>query len=340
MKDIKSLPIIRLPESNSSKPGLFIVNEEKFYQIQSIQSKSQSQSWFLKSNSIGDSLNSIKDQVISKNAGRILLVIPIDPIFVILNLFLQSFDINSSMNQNYEELEELIEKLLSAWKFSKDEPDQEETKPTISDLNIFQTFLTQNLSNIRKVTEVLVLDVEEGEGEKGKELYRFSVKKVKELLKGLVEKISISSESNDQVSFWNEILLENGWKEVYETNEDLKPKINQMIALRILESYVPTSLYKDLQKDYNFQEIETLIKSKNESKQETLNPNFTEFIGLKSNSTTSKSKSNSTTNPKKKKITSNENQPKVSGMKSLSSFWKPSSSSSKDTSKKQDESSK
>jgi hypothetical protein len=159
----------------------------------------------------------------TNTAGRILLVIPIDPIFVILNLFLQSFDINSSMNQNYEELEELIEKLLSAWKFSKDEPDQEETKPTISDLNIFQTFLTQNLSNIRKVTEVLVLDVEEGEGEKGKELYRFSVKKVKELLKGLVEKISISSESNDQVSFWNEILLENGWKEVYETNEDLKP---------------------------------------------------------------------------------------------------------------------
>ncbi|EGF98649.1 uncharacterized protein MELLADRAFT_69142 [Melampsora larici-populina 98AG31] len=153
----------------------------------------------------------------------------------------------------------------------------------------------------------------------------------------MIKKISISStESTHQETFWNEVLVENGWNEIYQTNEDLKQKINQMISLRLLESYLPISLYKELQNDYDFEEIEKTLKSIKDSKQESSNTNFNEFIGLKPNS----KPTTSTTTTKKKKVSSNENQPKLTGMKTLSSFWKPSSSSSKDTSKKQDEASK
>ncbi|KAH9815500.1 hypothetical protein DFH28DRAFT_1126249 [Melampsora americana] len=330
LKEIKSISILRLPQSNSSKPGLFIIHQSKLYQIQSIQSKAnhQHQSWFLKSKSINetDETDLIKDQVISKNAGRILFVTPLNPIYLILNLISQSISsnqfIHSNLNQTFLEIEELIERLLSNWSFKEESSSEEESKPSLTDLNRFQTFLLQNKTYLNSFTDQLIIN---DETPSQKELYKLSLKKIHQASQTLMNQILISFK-NDQIdpNLLNSILIENHWFEIYKTNQpDLNHKLHQMISLKLLETYLPICLHQELSNQFDFNELYLIINSNQVKKDALSNPSQHEFIGLKSNSHTSKSIS--TSERKKKKISINEQPSKPTGMKPLSSFWKPSS---------------
>jgi len=117
------LPIVRLPHPRTRRPALFAIRAgQGIWEVQSVASPSlgSGRTWFFEPVREDE-----PDQLLSQHAGRLLLVTPFDPFFLLLGLFLghanrgDPFDVEKKHNTRFEEIDTVLERAQVDWLFAE-----------------------------------------------------------------------------------------------------------------------------------------------------------------------------------------------------------------------------
>ncbi|KAI7949895.1 hypothetical protein MJO28_008716 [Puccinia striiformis f. sp. tritici] len=341
----EDLPIVRLPHPRTRAAALFAVRAGLgIYEIQSVASPpTSSRSWFFEPISEDQ-----PDQLISKQAGRLLLVTPFDPFFLLLDLFLghlksgsdhpNPFEVDSNGHKNkdqrgphsrFEEIDAILERVQEHWLFSDSDNGR---GPSTSDVETFtkEAFKNQHLSRIfAPLTHHHQQQQEGGEENQDNErtLWRVEPDRILNEIKRKVDLLtSVGSKAgqSETRSVWTRLAAKEGVLDFDLQNPDHLPVINDVYkktALEMVQANLTDSINRYIldqnKQEYNFENLKKAKDKLTRQSTTTTIMNPSELIGRKTTTTTSNAPP-----PAKRKKKDNEDlkpKPKIT----LHSYFKP-----------------
>ncbi|PLW32291.1 hypothetical protein PCASD_14193 [Puccinia coronata f. sp. avenae] len=310
------LPVIRLPHPKTRRPALFVVRAgHGIWEIQSIASpSSSSRSWFFQ-----PVREDQPDQLMSQHAGRLLVVTPFDPFFLLLGLFCCSqahpfLDLekkDTSHRARFEEIDAMLERIQELWLFA----DSTEG-PTPGDVELFtrEAFQAQNLDRIFEPLH---------QEERGTTLWRPDPERILREIQRKVHHLAAAGlrSGREARSIWTRLASKEGLFNFDETPDNLLiiNDIYQKVALDMVQACLPDPIRAHLHglAEYGFEALKAA--NEKQASKPTLNP--LEIGRRVSHGTDSKAKNPAKPPPAKRKKTEDtlRNQPKVT----LHHFFKP-----------------
>ncbi|CAH7689369.1 ribonuclease H2, subunit B [Phakopsora pachyrhizi] len=305
------LPILKLPHPKTRQQALFIAHPGRgIWEVQSVSDPSDAnRTWFYQP---GD--DSISDQVMTRNGGRLLFVTPFDPFFMLLDLFFRnSFgctkdQAEKNIKPRFEQLDVMLEEAQENWLF-QGVGDQ---RPSSSDVDIFANAALRP-ETLERLFKPLKQDSETI-------LWQKDPHKAIQEIKLKVEKLARAGRTAgiENRSLWSRLAIKEGLLAVDSSREDdqlVIEEIYRKVALDIVESYLPPEIKTFLQKNvYSFPLLEKIKKQEH-------NVDLSGNIGRRnSEEQSSKTKPKAVTKRAKKEFSSEKNQ-------TITSFWNKASGS-------------
>ncbi|KAA1087389.1 hypothetical protein PGT21_030494 [Puccinia graminis f. sp. tritici] len=313
------LPIVRLPHPRTRLPALFAIKAgQGIWEIQSIvSSPTSSRSWFFRPRR-EDQI----DQLISQQAGRLLVVTPFDPFFLLLGLFLghansgnetDLFAIDKKSTDHrarFEDIETILERIQEHWLFAGSAEG-----PTAGDVELFtnEAFQDKHLSRIFAPLH---------QEETGTTLWRLEAERiVKEIRRKVDQLNSVGLDAGRDVrTVWTRLGSKEGLFDFEQTSQNL-PIINDIykkISLEMIQAYLPKPISEHLQGMNEYQFLALRKEKENQARRSTINPLE---IGRNPQGSEAKSKSTAKPPPAKRKKTEDSLKPRPKG--TLHQFFKP-----------------
>ncbi|OAV92220.1 hypothetical protein PTTG_03271 [Puccinia triticina 1-1 BBBD Race 1] len=241
------LSIARLPHPRTRLPALFAIRAgQGIWEIQSVVSPPTSgRSWFFE-----PIREDQPDQLISQQAGRLLVVTPFDPFFLLLGLFLgqaqsdeqhNPFAIdkkNGDHRARFEEIETILERAQAHWLFA-----ESAEGPTAGDVELF----TNEAFHDKHLTRIFAPLHQE---EQGCTLWRLEGERIVQEIERKIDHLASAGleAGRDARTIWTRLGSKEGLFDFEQTPNNLSiiKDIYNKIALEIIQAYLPSTISEHL----------------------------------------------------------------------------------------------
>lgn len=177
------------------------------------------------------------DQLLSQHAGRLLLVTPFDPFFLMLGLFLghanrcetDPFEVEKKHNTRFEEIDTVLERAQVHWLFA-----ESGEGPVPDDVELFtnEAFHHKHLSKI-----FVPLHHQDG----GSTLWRLDPERILQEIRRKIDQLATAGlqAGPESRTVWTRLACKEGLFNLDQTNVSLMKEMYQKVALEMVDAHLP-----------------------------------------------------------------------------------------------------